>query len=121
MTVHSYLEELHCARSLIDVNFQTLIEEILKNGTQFIFVFNLRFSVRCYQIQRSKWIFIQVWRFALNLMEEKKIEIDGNSGLSALTYHFNGHDAERPQIDFWPVLLSCHDFRRPIDDGDLWN
>lgn len=93
-----------CTGSLLRIHFQCKIQEISKHRGQVALVLDLRRTVGSNQPQRAEGRLGQVRRLALN--------------------HLNGHDAQRPNVDFAAVLLSRDDFgghpvRRANHSGTL--
>jgi hypothetical protein len=87
--------QLRRSRPTLNVNTQTDTQESLKFLGQLLRVLEGGGAVRGNQIQGLERLFVEVGRLAFN--------------------HFNGHDAERPDVDFAAVWLLLHYFgRHPV-------
>ena len=79
-------QHLVCCGSLLHLNLQTFVEEVLEDRRQLVTILDLRLPVGGNEIQSSERILIQVRRLPLD--------------------HFYGHDSERPDIN---LKLFSHD------------
>jgi len=85
-------------RSLLDVHFEAFVKEVLEDGGQLVPLLDLRFAIGGDQVERPQGILVEIRRLSLN--------------------HLDGHDPERPDVNFGSVVLSGdhlrgHPVRRP--------
>lgn len=86
-------------RSLLRVNLEGEIQEIMESLAKICGILDLRGSIRRNQEEGTKWRFVEVWWFAFD--------------------HFNGHDTQTPNIDLPAVLFpSDHFWRHPVWSAD---
>ena len=87
------------SRSLVNVNLKTSVQEILENMGQLVSVLYFWLSVGGDEIESSERILVEIWRFPL--------------------YHFDGHDAKRPDVHLGAVVLPRdHLGRHPVGSAD---
>lgn len=86
-------------RSTLNVDAQANTQESLELLTQLLRLLQPRRAVRRNQIKRLERLLVQIRRFGLD--------------------HFDGHDAERPDVDFGAVFFLLDDFGgHPVGSAD---
>lgn len=93
------IQQLLRRRATLDIHAQTHRQERLELFTQTLGLLEARRAVGGDQIQGLEGLLVEVGRFRLN--------------------HFDGHDAERPDVDFRAVLLLLDDLGgHPVGGAD---
>jgi len=95
----TYYEKIMGASSLVGVDFERKCEKVAKDGGQRMLFLDGRRAIRGNQPQCTERALVEVRRLALN--------------------HFNGHDAQGPDIHLSAVLFPRHDFGgHPVGSTD---
>lgn len=84
-------EEFSRSGSALHIHAEANGQKGLEVLAQFIGFLQSRSTVGCDEIESFEWFFIQIWRFGLD--------------------HFDGHDAQRPDVNLWSILFLLHNFR----------
>ena len=79
------LEQFGGGRPLVDVDFETSVEEARQLGRQLRLVLHLRLAIGRNQVECTQWGLVQIWWFPV--------------------YHLDHHDAEAPDVNLVTVLL----------------
>ena len=86
----TYLQQLVCGRPALDVYAETYAQEALQLSAERLGLFQRRRAVRRDEVKRLQRLFIEVWGLVLD--------------------HLDGHDTQRPNVDFRTVLLLLNNF-----------
>ena len=92
---YTYLEQIMRTRPLIRLDLQRQPQEIAKRRTLLLLALEMRRPVRGDQVQRAQRALRQIRRLTF--------------------HHLDGHDAQRPDVDFAAVFLARHHLgRHPV-------
>jgi hypothetical protein len=89
--VSSHLQQIMRTGTLLGVNLESEVEEVLEGGRQVVLLLDRRCAVGRDQIERAQRRLGQVRRLAFN--------------------HLDSHDAQTPDVDLATVLFACDNFR----------